>query len=171
MHKFPSGTHTLDYSKSYNIQTLERVYKHYYYDNARDENMYPTMYNRDEIFFRLGLEKSDALLEKIKNVENPNFQDTLGMSYLHRACQAHYPEAVELLLKLGADPNITDKRGNSPILDAIGSINDNNNTILEIMLQYGLDLNQIENGMTLKEKIEEFNDSEMNKIVEKYYHK
>ena len=38
--------------------------------------MYPNMFNRDEIFFRLGVEKSDDLLEKLKTVDNPNFQNS-----------------------------------------------------------------------------------------------
>ena len=45
--------------------------------------MYPNMFNRDEIFFRLGVEKSDDLLEKLKTVDNPNFQDSKGFSYLN----------------------------------------------------------------------------------------
>lgn len=130
---------------------------------------YPTMYNRDEIFCRLGIEESEDLLEKIKSSENPNFQDDMGFSYLHRACQAHYLEAVELLLKMGANPNINDKRGHSPILEAIGSINENNNVILEIMLKYGLDLNKMEGEMTLKEMIESFDDDEMNQVINRYY--
>ena len=70
--------------------------------------MYPNMYGRDEIFFRLGVEQSDDLLQKIKTAENPNFQDDNGISYLHRACQSHYLEAIELLLNLGADPKMND---------------------------------------------------------------
>ena len=130
---------------------------------------YPTMYNRDEIFFRLGIEKSEELLQKIKCAENPDFQDDLGFSYLHRACQAHYAEAIELLLKMGADPNINDKSGHSPILEAIGSINENNNAILELMLQYGLDLDKMEGEMTLKEQIKSFKDDEFDRIVNRYY--
>lgn len=133
--------------------------------------MYPNMYGRNEIFFRLGVEQSDDLLQKIKTVENPNFQDDNGISYLHRACQSHYLEAIELLLNLGADPNMNDKRGFSPILSAIGRIHENNNTILEMMLQHGLNLDKMEGNMTLKAKIESFGDDEMNKIVKKYYHK
>ena len=133
--------------------------------------MYPNMYGRDEIFFRLGVEQSDDLLQKIKTVENPNFQDDNGISYLHRACQSHYLEAIELLLNLGADPNMNDKRGFSPILSAIGRIHENNNTILEMMLQHGLNLDKMEGNVTLKAKIESFGDDEMNKIVKKYYHK
>ncbi len=129
------------------------------------------MYNRDEIFFRLGIEKSDDLLQKLRNVVEPDFQDDKGISYLHRACQSHYLEAIEILLELGANPNINDKRGFSPVLEAIGKINESNNAILEMMLQNGLDLDKMEGDMTLKEKIESFNDDEMNKIVGKYYHK
>ena len=133
--------------------------------------MYPNMYNRDEIFFRLGVEESEDLLQKIKNVENPNFQDGEGTSYLHMACQSHYYDAIKILLELGANPNINNNRGKSPILKAIGSINEKNNAILELMIQYGLDLDKMEGNMTLKEMIESFDDDEMNKIVKKYYHK
>ena len=132
--------------------------------------MYPNMFGRDEVFFRLGVEKSEDLLQMLRNVENPNYQDDKGISYLHRACQAHNFEAIKILLELGADPNINDMRGASPILEAIGSINENNNEILEIMLKHGLDLEKMERGMTLKEMIESFDD-EMNKIVIKYSNK
>ena len=130
--------------------------------------MYPNMYNRDEIFFRLGVEESEELLEKIKNSKNPNFQDDEGTSYLHMACQSHYYDAIKILLELGANPNINNNRGKSPILKAIGSINENNNAILELMLQYGLDLDKTEGNMTLKEMIESFDDDEMNKIINKF---
>lgn len=49
-------------------------------------------------------------------MKNPNFQDDKGISYLHRACQTHNIEAIKILLELGANPNITDKRGFSPVL-------------------------------------------------------
>lgn len=131
--------------------------------------MYPTMFNRDEIFFRLGIEKSEELLEKIRNSKNPNFQDAKGISYLHRACQTHYIEAIKILLELGANPNITDERGFSPILKALGTINEKNNDILELMLKFGLDLDRMEGNTTLKERIESFKDEELNKIIKKYY--
>lgn len=131
-------------------------------------NMYPNMFNRDEIFFRLGIEKSEELLMKLKEVANPNFQDEKGISYLHRACQTHYFEAVKALLEMGANPNISDKQGFSPILEAIGTIDVNNNAILELMLQHGLDLNKMEGKLTLKETIESFDDDEMNRTIKKY---
>lgn len=132
--------------------------------------MYPKMYGRDEIFFRLGIEQSDDLLRKLKMADNVDFQDANGWSYLHRACQSHYIEVIKILLELGANPNINDKRGFSPIMEAIGRINENNNVILEMMLQHGLDLDKMEGDITLKEQIESFEDDEMNKIIKKYYH-
>ena len=50
-----------------------------------------------------------------------------------------------------------------------GSIHENNNAILELMLQYGLDLDKMEGEMTLKEMIESFDDEEMNQLTNKYY--
>ncbi len=133
-------------------------------------------FNRDEMFYRLahlnvGIEKKEDVLKDLRKVSNPDFQDSQGTSYLHMACQSHCYDAIKILLELGANPNINNNRGISPILKAIGSINEENNAILELMLQYGLYLDKMEGDMTLKEMIESFDDDEMNKIVKKYYHK
>ena len=130
-------------------------------------------YNRDEMFYRLahlnvGLEKKEDVLNDLRKVANPNFQDSQGTSYLHMACQVHSVEAIAILLDLGADTNICDKRGFSPILNALGSINENNNIIFEMMLQHGLDLERMEGDTTLKEQIYLFDDEGMNIIIEKY---
>ena len=129
---------------------------------------YPLMFNRDEIFYRLGIEQSEELLQMIKNAENPNFQDDKGLSYLHMACQSHYYEAIKLLLESGANPNIKDYRDSSPVFFALGSINEKNNAILELMLQYGLDLEQMERNRTVKEKIENLRNEELKQIVENF---
>ena len=130
-------------------------------------------FKRDEMFYRLahfnvGIEKKEDILRDLKVIPNPNFQDSQGTSYLHMACQAHSVEAISILLELGADANIIDKRGFSPILNALGSINENNNNIFEIMLQHGLDLDQKEGEATLREQIRRFDDEGLNKIIEKY---
>lgn len=130
-------------------------------------------FNRDEMFYRLahlnvGIEKKEDVLKDLRKVSNPNFQDSQGTSYLHMACQVHSVEAISILLDLGADANISDKRGFSPILSALGSINENNNIIFEIMLQHGLNLERIEGDTTLKEQIKSFDDEGLNIIIEKY---
>lgn len=123
---------------------------------------------RDKIFWRLGHEKSDELLNELNNLENVNFQDEWGISYLQVACRSQYLEAVEVLLKKGADPNITNNRGFNPILSALGVINENNTGILELFLKYGLDLNSPHRDSTLKEMIESFEENEWNSLIKKY---
>ncbi len=131
--------------------------------------------NRDEMFYRIahiniGLEKKEDVLNDLRKVTNPNFQDLQGTSYLHMACQAHSVEAISILLELGADANICDRRGFSPILSALGSINENNNVIFELMLQHGLDLERMEGDTTLKETISSFEDEGFHRLIEKYIH-
>lgn len=123
---------------------------------------------RDEIFWRLGHEKSDELLDELNHLENVNFQDERGISYLQVACRSQYLEAVNVLLKNGADPNITDNCGHNPILSALGIKNDNNTKILETFLEYGLDLNVPYGDSTLKEMIESFEEDEWNILIKKY---
>ena len=131
-------------------------------------------FNRDEMFYRIahiniGLEKKEDVLRDLRKVSNPDFQDSQGTSYLHMACQAHSVEAVNILLELGADANITDNRGHSPILSALGSVNENNDIILEMMLQHGLDLERTEGDEILLKQILSFDDEGYNKIIKKYY--
>lgn len=127
--------------------------------------------NRDEMFYRIAdinipmKEKKDDVLEAMKGIKNPNFQDLNGTSYLHMACQSHCIESVKILLELGANPNINDNRGFSPITYALGSINNSNGDILSLMLQYGLDLKKMEGNQTLKEWIEMFDDEELSEII------
>ncbi len=130
-------------------------------------------FNRDEMFYRIAdinipmKEKKGDVLEAMKDIKNPNFKDLNGTSYLHMACQAHCIEAIKILLELGANPNVNDNRGFSPITSALGSININNGEILKLMLQYGLDLKKMEGNQTLKEWIEMFDDEELNEIIRK----
>ena len=131
-------------------------------------------FNRDEMFYRLahlnvGIESKEDVFDDLRRVSNPNFQDSQGTSYLHMACQVHSVEAISILLNLGADVNISDNRGFSPILSALGRMNKNNYAILEMMLQRGLDLDKTEGEKTLKEHIRSFNDEELNAIIEKNY--
>ena len=129
---------------------------------------------RDEMHYKIAhiniplFENKEEVLEAMKNINNPNFQDKDGRSYLHSACGAHSIEAIRILLDLGADPNINDKDGFSPVTEALGRNNENNPAILDLMLQYGLNLSKIERDQTLKEWIEMFDDDELNEIVKKH---
>lgn len=124
---------------------------------------------RDEMFWRIGNEESEELLRDLRKVENVNFQDEMGISYLQVACLTHNTEAVRILLERGANPNVTDTKGGAPVLRAIGSINDQAVPILELLLQYGLDLNAVHpDGLTVREMIKAFDDEEYNRLIEKY---
>lgn len=126
---------------------------------------------RDKMHYRIAhinnsiMENKDDVLIDMRNIDNPNFQDNQGISYLHMACQAHSVEAIKILLDLGANPNINDNKGFSPITSALGRINQNNKMILELMLQFGLDLNKKEGNQTLKEWIKMFDDEELNDVI------
>lgn len=132
---------------------------------------------RDEMFYRIGhinidsVEDKDSVLTAIKEITNPNFQDKEGISYLHMACQAHSIEAISLLLKKGANPNITDRFGYPPIFSALGRISDNNPFILEVMLHYGLDLNRVIDGLSVKKHIEMFGNDKLNEIINNWLEK
>ena len=130
------------------------------------------LYNiNSEIFKKYEKVSTEDILNELKQVKNPNYQDKKGYSYLHIACMMHNVEAVKILLDLGANPNITDKIGAQPILSAIGRKNENNPTILELMFQYGLNVDLPMRDKSLKEVIESFGNNEYNEIIKKYYKK
>lgn len=123
---------------------------------------------RDQIFWRIGVEKSSKIVEDVKNLEDVEFVDDNGRTYLHVACSSHNIEVAKVLLQRGINPNVRDKEGHSPILSAIGQLNSTNPEFLKNFLQYGLDLNEDVNGMTLRETIESFRDEELMKIIEDF---
>lgn len=123
---------------------------------------------RNELFWRIGNEESHKLLEDIAQLDNVNFSDDSGRTYLHAACSAHNLEAVKLLLQKGANPNCKDIKGRLPIMSAIGRINEKNPDFLRVFLEYGLDLNEIVNGITLKETIKSFEDEELNAVITQF---
>ncbi|MBR6402609.1 MAG: ankyrin repeat domain-containing protein [Eubacterium sp.] len=130
---------------------------------------------RNEMFYKIAhinmCNDKEKLYKELYKIKNPNFQDLHGTSYLHVACQAHSIEAISILLEIGADPNINDNRGFSPVMSALGVLDDNNIKILEIMLNNGLDLNKQE-GMdqktTLRDKIVDLRDKELKEVLKKY---
>ena len=136
----------------------------------KDEGVIDMSYNlgRDDLFWRIGHEQTDKLLEDIEKLESVDFLDESGRTYLHVACTSYNLEVAKLLLQKGANPNCKDKNGKLPIMSAIGRINEKNPDFLRLFLEYGLDLNEIKNGMTLKETIESFEDEELNAVINEF---
>ena len=130
------------------------------------------LYNiNSEIFKKYEKVSTEDILNELKQVTNPNYQNNDGNTYLHIACMMHNVEAVKILLDLGADPNIIVNRGAQPILSAIGSKIENNLKILELMFQHGLNVDLPMRDKSLKEVIESFGNNEYNEIIKKYYKK
>ena len=123
---------------------------------------------RNQIFWRIGVEEGTKIVEDVKNLEDVEFADENGRTYLHVACSSHNIEVAKVLLQRGVNPNVKDKKGHSPILSAIGQLNSTNPEFLKKFLEYGLDLNENVNGMTLRETIESFRDEELMKIIEEF---
>lgn len=134
----------------------------YYLENA----------GRDDIFFMISLvsyyDNEEEVIKKIRELENVDKTDMEGTSYLHLAAQLHRLNIIKALLEKGANPNITDHTGHTPISAAIGSINDKNPEILEVFLKYGADLNRKMGDQTIKEFIYEVEDEELIKVIEKH---
>ena len=126
---------------------------------------------RDDIFWQIGHEESTELLASIKNLENVEFKDKQGLTYLHVAAINHKLQVIKLLLEKGANPNCVDKRGATPILMALGTKNNNNQEILRLFLEHGLDLEKKINGMTIKETILSFEEPELAEIIKEYENK
>jgi len=123
---------------------------------------------RDEIFWRIGHEDSEQLIDDIRKLKSVDFSDETGRTYLHVACSARNLKAAKLLLEKGADPNCKDKRGGMPIMDAIGQLHETNTDFLRLFLQHGLDLSIKLHDMTLKETIESFEDDALNAVIKEF---
>ncbi|EOS21683.1 hypothetical protein C804_05990 [Lachnospiraceae bacterium A4] len=123
---------------------------------------------RDEMFWRIGHEDSEQLIDDIRKLKSVDFSDETGRTYLHVACSARNLKAAELLLEKGANPNCKDKQGHLPIMSAIGQLHETNAGFLRLFLQHGLDLNIKLHDMTLKETIESFEDDEFNAIIKDF---
>lgn len=122
---------------------------------------------RDEVFWKIGHDPDDEQLrEAVSKVENPNKADNGGMTYLHAAATNRKVGAAEALLKKGADPNCVDNRGNTPLSNAIGRKHPDNAKIVQLLLDYGADLDAKCGGSTIRETIKMFNDPDLMRFVE-----
>ena len=124
------------------------------------------MYGRDEMFYKIGHDQDDDLLcEAISGIENPQKADDKGLTYLHIAALHYQVRAVEALLKMGANPNCVDNRGKTPLSYAIGSKNPNLVKTVQLLLDYGADLDAKCGDQTIRETIKTFVDSDLKRFV------
>ena len=89
----------------------------------------------------------------MKNSEiNVNQQDEKGFSYLHCAVQAKSKTLIKVLLEMGADINIQDIFGKTPLLLALGTYDFKDDSIIRFLLEMGANTNiPTRNGITPKD--------------------
>ena len=117
---------------------------------------------RDDLFYRIGHDQDDELLwDAISKAENPNKADDKGLTYLHAATIGYRTGAAEVLLKKGADPNCIDSYGNTPLSYAVGKKHPNTVKMVQLLLDYGADLDLKLGEQSVREIIEMFQDEEL----------
>lgn len=125
---------------------------------------------RDEISWRIGHEESPELLKIISELENIDFRDDEGTTYLHVASLNHKLKIIKLLFEKGANPNWKDNKGRFAIIYALGRRNEHNPEILKLFLEYGLDLDirKDNDGLTIRETILSFEDPKLNEVINEF---
>lgn len=75
----------------------------------------------------------------VKDLPDINYQDKSGMTYLSIAVRQFKDDVVQLLLENGANPNICDNLGVSPLAYVFLKKLPNTEKIIELLLQFGAD--------------------------------
>ena len=120
-------------------------------------------YGREIYTHMISNEAEETALKALYAVDDVNKEDRYGYSYLTFACVGHKAKVIEELLRMGADPN----HKSHPLLKALGRKNKDNPAILELFIQYGVDLKADVNGSTVEETIRSFGDKALNQILDK----
>ena len=99
---------------------------------------------RDELFYKIGDREEESALTMLDNDDvNVNFQDKNGYSYLHLAAQSGCAEVIKKLLDKGADIDIRDKFGKTPLMVAISEYYPNlrnDRSIIDLFIENGADI-------------------------------
>lgn len=93
---------------------------------------------RNELFYKIADNKEQEALDLLQNEECINYQDSNGYSYLHIAVDRGMINVVRKLVERGADIEIRDKYGKTPLLVAISSF-EGDRTIIDYLLKRGAD--------------------------------
>lgn len=111
------GRHALTEAvSSKNIPIIKLLLDHGADLNVRDGSMKL----RTPLCIAAGFFAEEIMQMLIDAGADVNKEDSTGITPLHYACRSGYPGNIHILLKAGADPNITDTFGNTVLADAIG---------------------------------------------------
>ncbi len=105
-------------------------------------------YGRDEVFYLIADGREKEALAKISQLNNVNISDKDGYSYLHIAVQSGLLSVVKLLLEKGANIEIVDKYGKTPLCVAIAiyDMNTENRVMIDYLLEKGANLDHMVNS-------------------------
>lgn len=98
---------------------------------------------RDDLFYKIIDKENLGALSMIDDIVNINFQDKNGYSYLHAAAQSGSIEIIKKLLSKGADIDIRDKFGKTPLMVAISEYHPeyrNDRAIIDLLIENGADI-------------------------------
>lgn len=105
---------------------------------------------RDDLFYKIADFKENEALSMLSDIDDVNFQDKNGFSYLHIAAQSKLSKVVEALLQKGAQVDIRDKFGRTPLIISILNYN-GDRTIIDMFLKYEADPDiAVPSGMTAR---------------------
>lgn len=99
---------------------------------------------------------------------NLNAQDNQGYTALHAAAQCKNVEITKLLLSSGANPNLLDAWGNTPLWRALGSGTESAE-IIKLLLDEGVDPEkENDSGVSVVTHIRKIKNHPNRQIFEKY---
>ena len=111
----------------------------------------------------------NRLREIINTAIDVNLQDDDGWTALHFAAQNFNEEIIKLLLDNGANPNLKDTYGNTPIIRALFNSRGKDTNIFDLFLENGGDPNMKNNsGVSALELAEQVDNFDLKKYFISY---
>lgn len=102
--------------------------------------MDPDRAGRHPIHYQALEGRIDELERSLAEGVNPNVSDAAGFTPLHFASQSLNAQAVQLLTEAGADVEARNRFGATPLLVALGKIDDDDHGVVSILLSAGADV-------------------------------
>lgn len=149
---------------------IEAVQKKILICKTRKEEKEMNDFGRDSMFKMIHDKRVDeeVIAKELDKIEDINHVDNGGLSYLHAAVLYYRPNIVELLLKKGIKVDIADRRGNTPLMYAVGRKHPKAPEIFKLLLDYGANLDLMYGEQTIREAIIMFKDTELIEIMKNY---
>lgn len=94
---------------------------------------------RDDLFYYIVDGQVDKAIDMISKIDNVDFKDANGYTYLHIAVQNESLDIIKLLISKGADINAIDIFGKTPLMIAISAFC-GDRTIIDYLIKNGADI-------------------------------